>query len=86
MLRTFKAVLKGNCLEWVDEIPDAGERPINVHVTILEDEISLNTGLRGKKMAEALEKLAKTNAFADVEPVEWQREIRQDRSLPDREE
>jgi len=37
---------------------------------------------RGQKMAEALEKLAALNTFAGVDPVAWQRDIRQDRSLP----
>lgn len=36
-------------------------------------------------MKEALENLASMKTFADIEdPVEWQREIRQDRALPGR--
>ena len=39
----------------------------------------------GERMAAALEKLAASNAVADIEdPVEWQREIRRERPLPGR--
>ena len=85
MLQTFKAVLQGNRLEWIDEIPKAN-RPVEVYVTVLEENSS--TGLeaeRGRAMAEVLEKLSAVNAFADIEPMSWQREERQDRSLPNRE-
>lgn len=40
---------------------------------------------RCQGMVTALEKLAKTNAFAAVDPTEWQQNIRQDRQLPHRE-
>lgn len=40
---------------------------------------------QGKKMAAALTKLSNHNAFADIDPVDWQREIRQERPLPGRE-
>jgi len=41
---------------------------------------------RGLEMAEILERLAAHQPFADIEdPVAWQREVRQDRPLPDRE-
>jgi hypothetical protein len=37
-------------------------------------------------MAEALEKLAASDAFSEIsDPSEWQREIRKDRPLPGRE-
>lgn len=82
MLRTFKAVLTGNRLEWLDEIPETSDRPLEVHITILEPEANIETVSRGQKMAEALEKLAALNTFAEVDPVAWQRDLRQDRSLP----
>ncbi len=37
-------------------------------------------------MAAALEKLAKAKAFAGINPVAWQRDVRQDRELPGRDE
>lgn len=46
----------------------------------------LSSAARGEKMAEALAKLAKVNAFSDIkDPVQWQRDIRRDRVLPGRE-
>ncbi len=78
MLQTFKAVLTGNRLEWLDETPEMSDRPLEVHVTILESHPGRETVSRGQKMAEALEKLAALNTFAGVDPVAWQRDIRQD--------
>ena len=40
---------------------------------------------RGKAMAAALAKVAEGRNFNDVDPIAWQREIRQDRPLPERE-
>jgi hypothetical protein len=54
-------------------------------VTILEEEATGER--RGGQMAEALSKLAESGAFSAIDdPSEWQREIRQDRPLPGREE
>lgn len=90
MLQTYKAVLRGNYLEWIGEGPaqieDEGE--VTVEVTILGD-AAAESGRReqGLKMAEALGKLAEINALADiVDPVAWQREMREDRPLPGRDE
>lgn len=82
MLRTFKAVLTGNRLEWLDETPETSDRPLEVRVTILESDAGREKVSSGRKMASALEKLAALNTFAGVDPVAWQRDIRQDRSLP----
>jgi hypothetical protein len=84
MLKTFKAWLRGSRLEWIDEIPELGEQKLQVHVTILEDEPGLEPKTRGERMAEILERLATTQASSTVNPVLWQQEIRQDRSLPGR--
>ena len=84
MLKTFRAWLKGNHLKWIDDVPTLGERQIPVHVTLLENESVIDKQVRGKRMAEILEKLAVSQAFTDVDPVIWQQEIRQDRSLPGR--
>ncbi len=35
-------------------------------------------------MSEALNKLAKNNVYSKINPQKWQQEIRQDRSLPNR--
>lgn len=79
MLRTFKAVLKGNSIEWLDEGPELGSEPIPVHITVLEKDTGLNAATRGQKMAEVLEKLSASRTFPNIDPVSWQREIREDR-------
>jgi hypothetical protein len=84
MLKTFRAWLKGSRIEWMDEIPEFGNRLIQVQVTLLENEPDLEAKSRGRKMAEILEKLSACQTLSDVNPVVWQRETRQDRSLPGR--
>lgn len=88
MLPTYKAVLKGNQLQWLGEIPEAleAEQEVIVEVTIL-DEPAAARAERGQKMAEALRELAAINAFSYIDdPVAWQREMRADRPLPGRDE
>lgn len=85
MLQTFKAILRGNSVEWTDETPELGDLPITVHITIVEENLSSDTASRGQKMAEILEKLAASHAFAGVDPIAWQREVRQERHIPGRE-
>lgn len=84
MLQKFKAWLKGNHLEWIDEKPEFGDRTIQVQVTLLENETDLEAKARGRKMAEILENLSMIQSMPNLDPVLWQREIRQDRSLPGR--
>lgn len=87
MLNTYQAILRDNHLEWAEKVPEqlmAGQ-PIQVYVTVLDLPPAIPN--RGKRMAEFLERLAASNAFKDIaDPVEWQREMRKDRPLPDREE
>ncbi len=86
---TYRAVLKGDRLEWRGEPPPgiAGERPVAVDVTILRDE-RFSTSCApnaGERMAAALEKLAASQAVTSIEdPVAWQRDVRRDRPLPGR--
>lgn len=81
MLRTYEGILEGDRVRWVGEEVPATDRPLRVHITVLEEE----TEKRGQQMAEALSKLAESNAFSAVDdPSAWQREIRQDRPLPGR--
>lgn len=84
MLKTFKAWLRGSRLEWIGEVPEFGEQILQVHVTFLDDKPVLEAQTRGRKMAEILENLAATKLMSDTDPVLWQRETRQDRSLPER--
>jgi hypothetical protein len=85
-IATYRAVLKGDRLEWQGEAPPEteGDRELPVDVTILRDE-SLSAAQAGERMAAALEKLAASQAVASIEdPEEWQREVRRDRPLPGR--
>lgn len=88
MIRTYRAILRGNNLEWNGDAPECldSEKAVEVQVTILKEAaIPSVTLARGKGMAEALEKLAAIDALSEIsDPSTWQREQRQDRSLPDR--
>lgn len=82
MLKTYKAILRANRLEWSEGIPErlAEDRPVKVSVTILEGDARAGEG-----MAEALEKLARLDAAPAIpDPVAWEREQREDRDLPGR--
>ena len=82
-METYRAILKGNRLEWTDPSPVDLKPDQPVEVTILDEQHQSED--RGKRMAEALEKLAASDAFSEIsDPVEWQREIRKDRPLPGR--
>lgn len=83
MLRTYEGILEGDRVRWAGDDVPATNRPLRVHVTVLEEETE--RAKRGQKMADALSKLAESGAFSEVEdPNAWQREIRRDRPLPGR--
>ncbi|MGQ0602517.1 MAG: hypothetical protein ACT4QE_12585 [Anaerolineales bacterium] len=89
MLRTYKAILHGDRLEWSEPPPAtvAPNQPVAVHVTILNEAEASVTLSAGQRMAQALEQLAAINALPDVgDPVQWQRSLRQDRDVADRDE
>ncbi len=66
----------------LDEAPDLTSNSlVKVHVTLLEEQKITEAKSDGKTMAEALNKLSNNKAFTGVDPQQWQREIRQDRSL-----
>ncbi len=84
MSESYRAILRGNQLEWTDVAPSdlAGEQP--VEVTIVEEPVPIAE--RRRRMAAALEALAARDPFSKIsDPSEWQREIRKDRPLPGRE-
>lgn len=90
MFPTYKAVLRGNYLEWCGDVSKhiAPDRAMIVYVTILDEPVvtALHAENRGQRMADALERLAEIHALADIaDPAAWEREIRRDRILPDRE-
>jgi len=85
MLRTYKAILHGDHVEWLDKRPEQ-TLPVPVHITPLEDTPLEPAGERGQVMAEALAALASRGTFAAItDPVAWQRELRHERTLPARE-
>jgi hypothetical protein len=88
MPNTYKAVLRGNHLEWLEDPPTSldSDQPVTIEVSILEEPASLTQrATQGQKMADALEKLAALNALPGItDPEAWQREARQDRTLPGR--
>jgi hypothetical protein len=83
MLKTFKAILNNNSIQWVDETPERElDSSIKVHITLLEETATDKTKSNGQKMAEALRKISKKNIFAEIDPQKWQQEIRQARTVP----
>lgn len=84
-MRTYKAVLRDNQIEWVENPPERASTA-QVYVTFLEESDSVSPSNRGRLMAEILAELAQRGTFAEIpDPVAWQRELRSERVLPDRE-
>ncbi|MGK7924584.1 MAG: hypothetical protein AB4290_04895 [Spirulina sp.] len=84
MSRTYKAILQGDRLQWLDDVPETGNFPLQVCVTVLEEDTESDLRSRGQKMADILAKLARIHAVDSIsDPVAWQREVRQDRLLFD---
>ena len=82
MVRTYKAILNGDRVEWIDGPPETGER-IPVHITIPDKTQQQAPQTEEKTAGELLQVLADMDAFADItDPVAWQREQRKDRPLP----
>lgn len=83
MLRTYEGILEGDRVRWAGEDVPATDRPLRVHITVLDEKTEKEA--RGRQMADALSKLAESGTFSEIEdPDAWQRESRQDRPLPGR--
>ena len=68
MLMTYRAILKGNQLEWHDSVPDfVSQKPLLVQVTILEEPNILTPSSQGKAMAAALSQLAALGGATSIE-------------------
>lgn len=86
MPQTYRAVLHGDRLEWKNGHP-AVDRPLSVVVTLTEEEEPLTDEERRYRGVEALERIAARGGIPSIpDAAEWQREIREDRPLPGREE
>ena len=90
MPSTYNAVLTGGTLQWSDEVPEAVAtgQPVSVQVTILDESLPHSQRqARGHQMAAALDRLAASSGLPRIaDPVAWQRDIRQDRGLPGRDD
>ena len=85
MLRTYKAILHDDQVEWLEKPPEKSGA-VQVHITVLEEPTPQPIRERGRVMAEALAALAQRGSFASItDTVAWQRELRAERALPDRE-
>jgi hypothetical protein len=83
MTNSYRATLKGNKLEWHSRVPDSAKETLEVDVVVLETK---QKEQQGQRMAQALQALADANVFENVDAVAWQKEQRQDRVLPNRDE
>lgn len=88
MLNTYRAVLRGQVLEWLDDQPNdsPANRSVSVYVTILDEAPSVVKKHEGRRMAAALGKLARlSSSLHSLDALQWERETRQERTLPGRE-
>lgn len=84
MERVYNAILRGDRVEWIDEVPE-GTDSARVQIVLAQEEQDTSQA-RGEAMARALEALADRGGIrAIAEPGDWQREVREDRPLPYRE-
>jgi hypothetical protein len=85
MLSTYKAVLTNNQLQWLDEVPaQLNHLTVFVYVTVLQPPVVNKPELPGQPMVAILQKIADQGGPGIDDPVTWQRDMRQDRSLPGR--
>ena len=87
-MAAYEGVLRGNSIEWRNGAPPglASDQPVKVYVTLAERlGSSENAPDRGQRMAAALEHLAALRpAIAIEDPMQWEREMRRERPLPNR--
>ena len=85
-MQTYKAILRGDRLEWSGDPPENLNVEQEVYVTIVQETANSSRATSdGKAMAEALFKLATSGSNLHMtDPSTWQREQRRDRELPDR--
>ncbi len=86
VLTTYKAILRGNHLEWRGDahLTLPPDHAVAVHVTVLDEPTAptAHSQSRGERMAAALAQLAQLHTCADItDPVAWEREQRQERPL-----
>jgi hypothetical protein len=88
MSQSYRAVLNGNQIEWIDPPPQPNG-PTPVEITLLKPEPETYESRRARRRiaVEALAELAAAGGISSIpDPAAWEREIRQDRPLPGRED
>ena len=85
MANTYKAILYGDKVVWINNGPPSQPNPVEVRITIVDGEASEAKPDKGQTMADVLAELARRRSFSAIsDPVAWQREQRQDRTLAHR--
>src|SRR5699024_7881562 len=80
MRENYRAVLRGDRLEWQGDSPVTDGAAVAVEVTVLPDAPSRSE--QGAKMAAVLERLGGVDAFSEMDDrVELDRNLREDRDL-----
>ncbi|MYC96712.1 MAG: hypothetical protein F4X14_17230 [Caldilineaceae bacterium SB0661_bin_32] len=83
-MRRYKAVLHDNQIEWLEHPPEKPDAA-HIYITFMEEADSVSPSNSGRLMAEILAELARRGTFAEIiDPVAWQRDLRAERALPDR--
>ena len=84
-LPTYPAILCNDHVQWTGEVPSGLPAQARVHVTVL-DAPSPAAPSQGGRMAAALELVAARGGLVAIpDPLQWEREQREDRDLPGRE-
>jgi hypothetical protein len=87
MPNTYRARLRGDVLEWLDDRPEEliANQAIDVDVTVPAAPSGPEPRQQGPRMAEILGQLAQLDKRSmPSDPVAWQRRVREDRELPGR--
>jgi len=87
MTRTYAAILHGDRLEWTGDAPSSPEIGRAIPVTVVVEDAASRPGGEDpeawNRAVDALRRLAARVTFAQIaDPVESQREVREDRPLP----
>lgn len=88
MLETYQGILRDNRIEWSGDVPKhlPPDQAVKVHVTLLGP-MGLPASEQGQRMAAALERLAACQSPPSIpDPATWEREMREDRLLPGRDD
>jgi len=87
MITTYKARLHGNLLDWQEDPPPVSAGDVSVLVTVLPNEDALPRPHvpSGRGLVAILKRLAEENPAPSIpDPALWQKDVRQDRKLPNR--